>query len=110
MRAFAIALASLTIACMSPVQGAPEQVRGIFSASESAATDFSAARRRKKPISRSRATNFQETRSTTHQAEQAQIACPRGGCRPVPRGCVREPERSFDGTPTGFDAIVCPMR
>jgi hypothetical protein len=36
------------------------------------------------------------------------IACMRGGCRAIPRGCHIEPERTWDGSPTGFEYPVCP--
>jgi hypothetical protein len=54
--------------------------------------------------------SFLATRSMTHQAEPAQIACLPGGCQPVPRGCLREPGRTFTGEMSGFDAIACPPR
>jgi len=41
---------------------------------------------------------------------QAIIACTRGGCRPVPPGCQAVTERMWDGSPSGFQAIVCPYR
>ena len=34
----------------------------------------------------------------------------RSGCQPVPHGCLRAPERSFSGDPSGFDRIICPAR
>ena len=37
-----------------------------------------------------------------------QIACTELGCHPVPPGCMPRPGRTFDGLPSGFDAIVCP--
>ena len=39
-------------------------------------------------------------------AVQPQIACI--GCMPVPRGCHPEMGYTPDGTPTGFDVVVCP--
>ena len=39
-----------------------------------------------------------------------QIACTRAGCQPIPRGCVIEIERNWDGLPTGYDLVVCPYR
>jgi hypothetical protein len=36
-----------------------------------------------------------------------QIACTQYGCMPVPRGCQRAPHRTSDGSPSGFDVIVC---
>ena len=38
------------------------------------------------------------------------IACTRGGCNAIPRGCRIETEMTMDGLPTGFDAVVCPYR
>jgi hypothetical protein len=39
---------------------------------------------------------------------QGQIACTISGCVTIPRGCVRVPGRTPDGSPSGFDVIVCP--
>ena len=36
-----------------------------------------------------------------------QIACTVLGCVPVPRGCGQRPGRTWSGTPTGGDVIVC---
>ena len=41
-------------------------------------------------------------------AAQPQIACTVVGCMPVPRGCHPEMGYTPDGTPTGFDVVVCP--
>ena len=41
-------------------------------------------------------------------AAQPQIACTVVGCMPVPRGCHPEIGYTPDGTPTGFDVVVCP--
>jgi hypothetical protein len=38
---------------------------------------------------------------------QAQIACTAVGCLPVPQGCHPAPGRTFDGSPSGFDVMVC---
>ena len=43
-------------------------------------------------------------------APGVQIACTHVGCHPIPRGCQIEKEYSWDGTPTGFDLVVCPFR
>jgi hypothetical protein len=40
-------------------------------------------------------------------ANQPQIACTVVGCQPVPRGCHPEIGYTPDGTPTGFDIMVC---
>ena len=39
---------------------------------------------------------------------QGQIACTVSGCVTIPGGCHRVPGRSSDGSPSGFDRIVCP--
>lgn len=48
------------------------------------------------------------TRAKQMQSPGTQIACTRVGCKPIPRGCHIEAERSPDGTPTGYDAVICP--
>ncbi len=42
------------------------------------------------------------------QTYQPQIACTDVGCLPVPRGCYPTGGRTLDGTPSGFDVMVCP--
>jgi hypothetical protein len=113
MRVLAIAIAGLMLCSSLPSRAASVQARGHEAFAQSGATDFSAAKKRKKQVRKVRSNRddeFLAIRSQTNQAERAQIACPRSGCQPVPRGCLREPERSFSGDPTGFDRIVCPMR
>ena len=39
---------------------------------------------------------------------QQQIACTVLGCVPVPPGCGQTPGKTFGGSPTGGDVIVCP--
>jgi hypothetical protein len=48
--------------------------------------------------------------SATHKARasQAQIACTDVGCLPVPGGCFPTGGKTFNGSPTGFDVMVCP--
>jgi hypothetical protein len=41
-------------------------------------------------------------------AYEPQIACTDVGCLPVPRGCYPTGGKTIDGTPTGFDVMVCP--
>jgi len=41
-------------------------------------------------------------------AAQTQIACTVVGCIPVQRSCHPEMGYTPDGTPTGFDVVVCP--
>jgi len=57
------------------------------------------------PMSAEAATNGHRA---THQSYQPQIACTDVGCLPVPRGCVPTGGKTFSGTPTGFDVMVCP--
>jgi hypothetical protein len=47
-------------------------------------------------------------RKDSADRSQGQIACTVSGCVTMPRGCVRVPGRSPDGSPSGFDRIVCP--
>jgi hypothetical protein len=42
------------------------------------------------------------------QAYQPQIACTDVGCLPVPPGCYPTGGKTFGGSPTGFDVMVCP--
>jgi hypothetical protein len=115
--AVAVAVAGITLVLgFSHGQAAPNRAAGVRpSAAAAATTDIPAAKRQKKhgrkqPRANREDDAFLAIRSQTHQAERAQVACPRSGCQAVPRGCLREPERSFSGEPTGFDRIVCPMR
>jgi hypothetical protein len=113
MRVFILVITAVMLSSGSAaVQAAPERPRGVETSTAAAAADFSAAKKKRKKQARpvNADDQFLATRSMTHQAERAQIACPRAGCQPVPRGCLREPERTFSGEPTGFDRIVCPMR
>jgi hypothetical protein len=41
-------------------------------------------------------------------AYQPQIACTDVGCLPVPRGCFPTGGKTFGGSPSGFDVMVCP--
>jgi hypothetical protein len=55
----------------------------------------------------------QRKHHTSHMARgsyaaQPQIACTDVGCLPVPRGCHPAGGRTFDGSPSGFDVMVCP--
>lgn len=110
MRALAIAIATVAL-CSPPATAASKQDKGLTS---SAATDLSGAKKRKKqvrPAQRSSAdASFLAVRSMTHQAEPAQIACLPSGCQPIPKGCLREPGRTFTGEMSGFDMIACPPR
>ena len=38
----------------------------------------------------------------------SQIACNPAGCFPVPGYCTITAAKTWGGTPTGFDAVICP--
>ena len=46
-------------------------------------------------------------KKTRAPAAQAQIACTSAGCLRVPPNCRPAPGRTFDGSPSGFDVMVC---
>ncbi len=69
--------------------------------SPSSVSDISAAERKAKRKKGPR---------RAHGPALGPIACMRGGCQHIPAGCHIEPERTMDGTPTGFDVAVCPLR
>jgi hypothetical protein len=112
MRAIVVVIAGLTLLNVSSAQAATPETRdsATITAFAPQATDFSAAKRRKKHARPSPQSNFEAIRGQAFGAERAAVACTRSGCQGVPRGCLREPERSFNGEPTGFDSIVCPPR
>lgn len=43
-----------------------------------------------------------------HPVPQQTIACTMAGCMPVPPGCHAEMGLTADGSPSGFEVIVCP--
>jgi len=49
-----------------------------------------------------------KTKRPVRPQPQQQIACTVIGCVPVPPGCGQRPGRTWSGTPTGGDVIVCP--
>jgi hypothetical protein len=104
MRVLAIAIAGLALLSMSPVRAAPNEARGVETLSVHAGTitEWSSAQRKKR--------QHRATTGVDAYGASTQIACPRAGCQRVPPGCVRDAERSWDGTPTGFDVIFCPPR
>jgi len=55
-------------------------------------------------------TRAHRRRSTAQRPSvpQRQIACTYLGCNPVPSGCHPEPQRTFSGMTTGYDAVACP--
>ena len=89
----ALCIAGTSIA---PAQAAPRSVDEEASAQ---VTNLSAAKRKKAVRSR-----------RPSGPAVGPIACTRSGCQHIPAGCHIEPERSLDGTPTGFDMAVCPYR
>ena len=59
-------------------------------------------------MSASAAPTHHKRQTKTATAAQPQIACTVVGCIPVQRGCHPEMGYTPDGTPTGFDVVVCP--
>jgi len=51
-----------------------------------------------------------EHHAGTAAAPQGQIACTQLGCERIPAACTPVPGRTWRGTPTGYDVIVCPPR
>jgi hypothetical protein len=49
-----------------------------------------------------------KAKKPVRQQPQQQIACTVIGCVPVPPGCGQRPGRTWSGSPTGGDVIVCP--
>ncbi len=47
--------------------------------------------------------------TATRRAAPNQIACTELGCHPVPLGCHPQMGYNWDGIPTGFDIVVCPL-
>ena len=72
---------------------------GVMAAQAAPLDEMSAAKRKRRPSS-----------AEAYGSSGTQIACTRFGCQPIPRGCQIVGERTWGGTPTGFDAVVCPYR
>jgi hypothetical protein len=53
------------------------------------------------------ASNKQTSKRDRAQAPQPRIACTVVGCLPVPPGCYPASGLRSDGTPTGYDVMVC---
>lgn len=49
----------------------------------------------------------QKRKAQRPAAPPRRIACTRTGCRDVPPGCSVEIERTLDGSPSGFEMIIC---
>jgi hypothetical protein len=58
------------------------------------------------PMSAHAATKHHRSHHT--RTYQPQIACTDVGCLPVPRGCYPTGGKTADGSPSGFDVMVCP--
>jgi hypothetical protein len=63
------------------------------------ATDFSAAKRRKRAPVVEAVSRYRHGPGT--------IACTHAGCQTVPPGCHAIRERTVDDSPSGFQIIVC---
>lgn len=48
--------------------------------------------------------------TSTAPSSERQIACTRGGCHPIPRGCRVEGYEFTMSYNTGYDKVVCPGR
>ena len=48
-----------------------------------------------------------EAQGAAPRSPARRIACTRTGCRDVPPGCSVEIERTLDGSPSGFEMIIC---
>jgi hypothetical protein len=103
MRSFILAIVGSALVC-ALLFGAGLSAKGdnAVSASATKATDRPSAKRRKRP--------HRPPAVRSQGRAPAQIACPRGGCRPVPAGCGAVAERDLEGNPTGYEIIVCPPR
>ncbi len=97
MRTLLVTIAFATGIAMTPLAASADSASishpSVVQASH--ADEFSAAKRKR-------------ARGTSSYGRGNQIACNRFGCRPIPRGCQIVPERSWSGTPTGQDAVICP--
>jgi hypothetical protein len=93
--AAAVALGAAAIAS-SPATAGSRAVADQPSAATAQADEFSAKKRK-------RYRGYQAYGGT-------QIACTPFGCRPIPPGCRIITGRTWDGTPSGFDDVICPYR
>jgi len=95
-----LAPALIALACIAAAAAIPPGAAiadGLAKAQ--AATDFSAAKRRRPLRSVEQVPRYRHGPGT--------IACTRGGCSPVPPGCHAVRERTIDDSPSGFQIIVC---
>jgi hypothetical protein len=100
MRTLLVTIVFATGIAMTPLAASADSASmnhpSIIQASQ--ADEFSAAKRKRARV----------YRGSSAYGSGNQIACNRFGCRPIPRGCQIVPERSWSGTPTGQDAVICP--
>ena len=59
------------------------------------------------PVAAQAATKHHHMSQQARGSYAAQIACTQVGCLPVPRGCYPTGGKTFDGSPSGFDVMVC---
>ena len=98
MRVLATMVGSVALICVA--QAAPVRSHHPeFAAASGLATDFSAAKRRRREPRIEAAPRYRHGPGT--------IACTRAGCNPVPPGCHAVRERTVDDSPSGFQIIVC---
>ena len=95
----AIAGSALIAVAFAATPGVTAADPGTSARSGHAATDFSSARRRKRTAPAYAVPRYRHGPGT--------IACTRAGCNPVPPGCHAVQERTWDGSPSGFQVIVC---
>lgn len=94
-----LASAICILALLSSAQAEPAAMNSAGHALSSPATDFSAAKKRKRPPQVQTAPRYSHGPGT--------IACTRGGCVTVPPGCHAIMERTVDDSPSGFQIIIC---
>jgi hypothetical protein len=95
----AIAGSALIAVALAATPGAMSADTSAGARPDNAAPDFSSARRHKPRAPAEAVPNYRHGPGT--------IACTRAGCNRVPPGCHAVRERSVDGSPSGFQIIVC---
>ena len=95
----AIAGSALIAVALAATPGAMAADTSASARPDHAATDFSSAPGHKRRAPAEAVPRYRHGPGT--------IACTRAGCNPVPPGCHAVRERSVDGSPSGFQIIVC---
>lgn len=98
MRMMTLALSAAFAAAIA-TSAAPQQAHAESGLAMPSATDFSSARK-----SKAKRANVATPR---YRHGPGTIACTRAGCSTVPPGCHAVRERTVDGSPSGFEIIVC---